>query len=121
MMNTRYIAAELRLSHWSEIMRERKESGLSIKAFCESRGFHTNVYFYWQRKLREAVCEHLETADTRLTVSGFTEVSLEVSEDVRQHEAPGQVRIEIGGVNLSADCRYPPDKLAALIRELMQS
>ena len=58
-MNTRYIAAELRLSHWSAIMRERQESGLSVKAFCESRGFHTNVYFYWQRKLRAAACEVL--------------------------------------------------------------
>ena len=57
MMNTRYIAQELRLSHWAGIMRERKESGLTIKAFCESSGIYPNVYFYWQRKLREATCQ----------------------------------------------------------------
>jgi len=40
-------------------MRERQASGLSIKAFCKSSGFHENVYFYWQRKLREAACKVL--------------------------------------------------------------
>ena len=44
-MNTREIASEYRLSHWAEIMRRRGESGQSIKAFCESAGFHQNVYF----------------------------------------------------------------------------
>ena len=59
MINTRYIAEELRLSHWAGIMRQRKESGQSIKAFCESEGIYPNVYFYWQRKLREATCQML--------------------------------------------------------------
>ena len=58
-MNTREIAEEYRLTHWAGIMRERSESGLSIKDFCKSAGFHENVYFYWQRKLREAACEQL--------------------------------------------------------------
>ena len=58
-MNTREIAVEYRLSHWAGIMRERKESGLSVKAFCEKAGFHENIYYYWQRRLREAACGEL--------------------------------------------------------------
>jgi len=58
-MNTKDIAAEYRLSHWAGIMKERAASGLSIKAFCKSAGIHTNVYHYWQRKLREAACAEL--------------------------------------------------------------
>jgi hypothetical protein len=40
-------------------MQERSDSGLSIKAYCESIGLHQNVYHYWQRKLREAACQAL--------------------------------------------------------------
>jgi hypothetical protein len=40
-MNTREVAAEYRLSHWAQIMRERKESGLSIKAL-ENKLWKTN-------------------------------------------------------------------------------
>ena len=58
-MNTRKIAAEYRLAHWTQIMRRKKESGLSAKAFCENEGIHENVYYYWQQKLREATCEQM--------------------------------------------------------------
>ena len=57
MINTREIAAEYRLAHWAGVLRERAESGLTVKAYCESAGLHENTYFYWQRKLRESVCE----------------------------------------------------------------
>ena len=59
MVNTREIAEEYRLSHWAEVMRERRESGLTIKAYCRRIGICGNTYFYWQRKLREAACEEL--------------------------------------------------------------
>ncbi|MCL2342401.1 MAG: IS66 family insertion sequence element accessory protein TnpB [Firmicutes bacterium] len=59
MVNTREIAAEYRLSQWAKITQEREQSGLTIKAFCQKIGIGTNTYFYWQRKLREAVCQEL--------------------------------------------------------------
>ena len=113
-MNTREIAAEYRLQHWAGIVRERTESGLSIKVYCENAGFHENVYYYWQRKLREAACEQLNTP-------GFTEVRLlESSSQSALAEAttPGQIQMEISGVHITADSAYPVEKLTALLREL---
>ena len=59
MKDTRKIANEYRLSYWSEIMRKRQASGMSIRKFCEGEGMHPNKYHYWQRKLREAACTEL--------------------------------------------------------------
>jgi len=60
-MKTNEIAVEYRLSYWANIIRERKESGLNVKAFCQNIGIHSNTYFYWQKKLREAACtEYLQ-------------------------------------------------------------
>ena len=53
-MNMREVAAEYRLGHWAGVMREQTESGMSIKKFCEMREIRENVYYYWQKKLREA-------------------------------------------------------------------
>jgi len=68
-MNMREMASEYRLTHWAQIMRERKESGLNIKAYCEQQGFHENVYYYWQRRLREAAIKKIAAkepeADTK--------------------------------------------------------
>ena len=78
-MNTRIITSEYRLSHWAQIIRERKESGLTVTAFCEKSGFHENIYYYWQRKLREAACEELSKKQNEsrgLITQQFTEVKL---------------------------------------------
>ena len=58
-MNTRKVATEFRLAHWAQVMNERKQSGLSIRAFCKRSGINEKTYYYWQRKLREAVCAEL--------------------------------------------------------------
>jgi len=81
MINTREIATEYRLSHWAQIIRERQESGLSIRAYCKQAGFHENRFFYWQRRVRRAACEQLtennhETASTIQAINNFTEVKL---------------------------------------------
>ena len=59
-MDTRKIAAEYRLAHWTQIIRDQKESRLCISKYCESAGIHKNTYYYWLRKLREATCSELQ-------------------------------------------------------------
>jgi len=91
-MNTRDIAEEYRLTHWAQIMRERQDSGLSIKAYCKQRGFHENVYYYWQRKLREATCTELaareQESETGLVPNGWSRL---------EAAKPNLVRAEIEG------------------------
>ena len=65
MQNTREIASEYRMGHWAEIMRQRVESGLSIRKFCEREGMHVNRYHYWQRRLR---CKAIEEIQEREAV-----------------------------------------------------
>ncbi|MDL2248867.1 IS66 family insertion sequence element accessory protein TnpB [Tyzzerella sp. OttesenSCG-928-J15] len=123
-MNTREIAVAYRLSHWAGIMRERQESGLSIRAFCERESFHENVYYYWQRKLRGAAIEQMAKrqkpeSSTALAVSGFTEVQV-MERKAAQPEGltPETIHIEISGIKITVNSSYPTEKLAALLREL---
>jgi hypothetical protein len=127
-MNTKEIAVEYRLAHWAQIIHERVESGQSIKAFCMNAGIHENTYFYWQKKLREATCEHLEMkpADpkpTDLVHTGFAEVKLQDNLPRITHSEPvsqGNLSIVFSGVKIIADSTYPSDKLAYLLRELVK-
>lgn len=116
-MNTREIAAEYRLSHWAGIMRERQESGMSIKSFCKSAGFHENVYYYWQRKLREAACTELarrdSVADKGLTPSGWARL-----EPSPPSTAESGVTIEINGCRVTATAESDPALLAQVCRML---
>lgn len=113
-MKTREIAAEYRMAHWTQIMRERAQSGLNTKEYCKSIGLRENVYYYWQRKLREVACE-------QMSVQGFTEVKLGLpatQSALSEVNLSGQLQMEIRGVRITADSAYPTEKLVALLRAL---
>ncbi len=75
MINTNELAAEYRLGHWAQIIQERIESGLSIRAYCVKMDIHENTYFYWQRKLRESVCTEIQvTAPNDVIPSGWMQL-----------------------------------------------
>jgi len=38
-------------------MGARRESGLTVRAWCTENKIQEKTYYYWQRKLREAACE----------------------------------------------------------------
>jgi hypothetical protein len=126
-MNTRYIAEEYRLAHWTKIMQDKNESGLSIKAFCNNIGIHETTYFYWQRKLRLAACGQLAmiqpvTEQKGLIRPGFAEVKIHNTKKAGQHSeevTQGRINIEVSGVRISAGNTYPVDQLAHLLRELV--
>jgi putative transposase len=117
-MNTRKIAAEHRLAHWSQIMRDRVEKGLSIRAYCENSGIHENTYFYWQHKLREAACvgtqmATIEVEEKSLVPKGWA--ALSVSEKSAQPEG---LTIEVGGCRITVCDKTNPELLAKVCRAL---
>jgi len=95
-MNTRKIAEEYRLTHWAEIMNNRIASGLSIKDFCKSAGFHENVYYYWQRKLREAACQDFLTARDDIATKAVIPSGWAMCEPDRSETSESTVTIGIG-------------------------
>ena len=126
-MNTRAIASEYRLSQWAQVMQSRAESGLSVRAYCAKAGIRKNSYYYWQRKLREVSCEglaRLANGSTGLeTATMFTEVLYEaqVSTPQTKGNKEDNLSIEFPGVQVSVGSEYPVEKLAYLIKAVVQS
>ena len=123
-MDTRVIATEYRMAQRTRALKERAANGESITDFCKKKGVSRNTYFYWQRKLREAACNELsklEAPAVRLAATAFTEVKVVESvvppADLVESQQ-SQIRLEVSGINITTDSRYPMDKLTALLREL---
>jgi hypothetical protein len=116
-MNSREAATRYRLSQWAQTVQERAASGESIDEFCQRAGISRNKYFYWQKKLRDAACEHLSLSQG--TEPSFAEIKLEAHQLALPPAAtPGQIRVDVCGFQITADSTYPADKLATLLREL---
>jgi len=137
-MDTKKIQTEYHLAQWSQIIRERKESGLSIKEYCEKERLSSRSYYYWLKKLREITSEQLtkmqEEAQTGLVPKGFTEVKIRDNHEVKQNvdvitiesskcstaTNTGQITINITNCQITADGAYPTNKLSQLLKELIQ-
>lgn len=126
-MDTRKMASEYRFAYWTQVMRERSESGLNVKMFCANAGINPNTYFYWQKKLRESASSEFaimlpDSTQDGLMQASFAEVRLLENQTQQQHattESSGSLLMEIAGVKLTADCNYPAEKLSYLLRELV--
>jgi putative transposase len=120
-MNTREIASEYRLSHWAGVLQERNASGLSIREFCKTSGVRESVYYYWQRKLREAACEELSVRAQRemakpeeaLVPSGWA-----VCESAEPEVQGKSMVVEINGCRVHVEADAAPDQMVKIFRAL---
>lgn len=114
-MNTRDVAAEYRLSHWAQVVEDRSQKGLSVRAYCAGTGIHENTYFYWQRKLREAagVQAGVLPALNAPVPKGWTALSIR-EESANTHE----LIIEIGGCRIRVQADTDTTLLARVCQTL---
>lgn len=73
------IAKGIRLAGWADVMRARKQSGLSIRGWCRENGVKEKTYYYWQRKLREEAWEGIaaeEQGGIQVSPSRFTQIKM---------------------------------------------
>jgi len=123
-MDTREIAKEYRITHWAQILQERRASGKSIRAYCHEADICENVY-YWQRRMREVAYKQLSMqtpgSEQREQLSQrFAELRVTEPEKASEEFLAGTLQIEVGGMRINADSAYPLEQLAALLRALSQ-
>lgn len=129
-MDTREIAKEYRLTHWAGVTQERITSGKSIKAYCASIGLQESVYYYWQRKIREAACQELITTDGEKAVVQNELVGRSASCspvpsgwavcDMAKNDVSNEsIRIEIGKSRITVEADVDLELLAKTCRVLM--
>lgn len=51
-----------RAAEWAQNIRERQESGLTIKAWCTVHGIRDSQYYYWLKIMRSRAIEQAEQA-----------------------------------------------------------
>ena len=119
MVDTRKIAKELRLSHWAGIIRERKHSGLSVIEWCKNNDISQKTYYYWQRKVREAMCEELLTQQSsESVVADAPPQSWAVCEVAPANEGK-TLPIEINGCRILVADDTSPELLAKTCKVLI--
>jgi putative transposase len=123
-MTTREMATQYKMAQWAQIMQERTASGQSIRGYCEANGITRQVYFYWQRKLREAAAQQLaaaaepEKVQHALVPKGWAQACIA---EERTPEQAGSLTVRVGGAEIEVRQGFDEVLLASVIKTLSQS
>ena len=62
-MNAKQKIHQANLARWAGLIRDQKESGLSIDKWCKREGIPRHSYFYWKNQLKEEALESVDLPD----------------------------------------------------------
>ena len=114
-MNIQKITAEYRLSKWTQVIQEQKNSGQTIKDFCREKGISRHAYFYWQRKLRQSACMELTKRQEETVVSCIPKGWAQLPQG---EEIKSTLDIEVGDCHVTVDAETDPELLKKVCRLL---
>jgi transposase-like protein len=117
-MDTREIAAEYRLAHWTQILKERATSGLSIREYCKNAGIAECVFYYWQKKLREAASRELALRRDSLPEGSIAPKGWALCEAKETKAVATGVTVEIGQYRITVERGADSETQATVIRAL---
>ena len=117
-MEAQKTAHEYRMHHWIEKIRQCRNSGMTIKAFCQSQDLNIKSYYYWQRQIREAANKELVEAqnsdsENRIIPDGWAQLS-----KPKFTEDQPSLTIEISGFHIAANKTTDFELLAKVCRML---
>ena len=80
------ITHQVRAEHWTKIMNECINSGMSKTAWCRANGISEKQFFYWQRILRREAFENSRNA--LLPAAGGTDQELAPVTELKLPSSP---------------------------------
>ena len=76
LMNMKKISHEMNLKKWTGIVEECRNSGQTAVKWCDENNINIKTYYYWQRKICNAVCKELAVANNVENTPTFAEVMI---------------------------------------------
>jgi putative transposase len=113
--DTQKIVTQMRLSGWSEAVKERLTSGQTVTEFCEAKGISQTTYYYRQKKVREAACAELvrtQNHEGKIVPNGWMRLAGSEPETV----AGSALTIEVSGFHLAVNGETDMELLAKVCR-----
>lgn len=101
------IKSEVKLKQWVEMVKCRKESGLSVSEWCKENGINLKTYYYRLKRVREALCSKKEQHDI-----------VPVEPIVESQSVEEKIELSVGDVKITLPDNLKSDTLSRLLEVL---
>lgn len=99
-MNTREVSRKYRLNQWTEIVRECRGSGQTVKTWCADHDINPKTYYYWLRRVREAACQALQPLEENSAIVPVNIPKNAAGTDPATAESLSHITLRFGSVTL---------------------
>ena len=99
------VKKEVQLKKWAEMVQRRNESGLTVVQWCADNNINIKTYYYRLKKVREAMCNEIESHDI-VPVTPQTE------------EQSARIDLSVGDVKISLPDNFSSDALRKILEVL---
>lgn len=106
------ITPQERLEKWNAAICAQKASGLTIKEWCEQNGINSNTYYYYLRRIRDAM---LESSGPRLVEMEFPAADLPAGKPAVQNSFLPQITITLRDCVISIGETAPPELISSVL------
>ena len=114
------IRQQVRLNQWSAMVREREDSGLSVKAFCKQAGIAPKTYYYQLRRLREAAIKQTQLGAVQPKTSQLELVQYTQPTGYVAEPTPQSIVIRTSSTTVEIPVNTNPGVVAAAVSFLRQ-
>jgi putative transposase len=113
---------DLRLGYWADLLRQRRESGKTIRSFCRENGINEKTWYYWQRRLREAAGERMlaQSGDSAPDVPMFAELPMLPEPASASGSTNAAIRIQLGRAVVEFQNGADKNLAASILRALLK-
>lgn len=59
------VTHEMRLMKWTPIIRECRNSGMAVRAWCLENNVNEKQFYYWQRRVRGEIFDNLKKTESQ--------------------------------------------------------
>ena len=110
--NTLEIRTKVRISQWQSIIKECRESGMTVTEFCEDRNISCHAYYYWLRKIREYITQPQSTETEFVQLPSPVEVPAPAN--------PGTITIHASGMSVEVKGSVNKASLKTVLKVLQE-
>ena len=110
------VKKEYRLQEWSEMLQSQKQSGLTVKQWCQQNNIPCSSYYHWQKKLFDTA-----VASSQVPAPQFAEVPVSATSFISQSSAPDVIAsLEIDGITIRLYSNANANVIAAICKGVRQ-
>ncbi|EMS69213.1 IS66 family insertion sequence element accessory protein TnpA [Ruminiclostridium cellobioparum] len=115
-MDAQKLTHEYRLSQWAPIIHACRNSGMTVKAWCQENSINEKQFFYWQRRVREEISSLSSELPVAMQNTAF--VPLKVSDNRTDKYFSPVMVLSIGNSRLELSNQTSPELLASILKVL---